>query len=405
MMTHRRQTIALDFRTLDQLNMGSGQYRYCINLINGLAKLLADCAFIVIGSRPEPPAPISHVFTNQRWRYRCLQRWNLKGGFYLDDLRAAWLFREERVDLLHSLHTLVPLLSSVRSVITIHDMMPELFPEYREMVASRPYRRFRYYVQTQSRRLIAISRTTADDVQRLWGVPKAKISVVYHGVELASPRTATLAAARFAAHPFLLSPYNLEPRKNLISLLRAMVAVRRVDANLRLVLYGRAAVTPEREERFHADVRALGLQQTVVLTDFVAEDELAFLYRRARLFVFPSLYEGFGFPVLEAMAAGVCTVARNQSAMAEVLADAGVQTETKDPEALATTICSLLVDPARRAALGQAARMRSSRFTVETMARRTLAAYMHALDGEVHEPRVAGESENEQSREFDAGRS
>ena len=81
--------------------------------------------------------------------------------------------------------------------------------------------------------------------------------------------------------------------------------------------------------------------------------------------------------------------------MAEVLAHAGVQTETKDPEALATTICSLLVGPARRAALGQAARMRSSRFTVETMARRTLAVYMHALDGEVHGPRVAGENEND----------
>jgi glycosyltransferase involved in cell wall biosynthesis len=177
----------------------------------------------------------------------------------------------------------------------------------------------------------------------------------------------------------VLTPFNLEPRKNLLSLVRAMADVRRTHADVRLVLYGRAAVTPERQHQFERDVRELGLQDAVVLTGPVSDGELGFLHQRAVLFVFPSLYEGFGLPALDAMAAGLCTVARNQSAMAEVLGDAGVQIETADPIQLAATIRSLLDNPKRRADLGHAGRRRSSQFTSDLMARRTLAVYEKAL--------------------------
>ena len=116
------------------------------------------------------------------------------------------------------------------------------------------------------------------------------------------------------------------------------------------------------------------------LTGFVSDEDLGWLYRAATLFVFPTLYEGFGIPVLEAMAAGACVVARNQSAMAEVLGDAGVQVETRDPRALAAAITALLADTERRTALGRAARERASRFTQEAMSRGTVAAYMRALE-------------------------
>ena len=159
-----------------------------------------------------------------------------------------------------------------------------------------------------------------------------------------------------------------------------MSAVRRAAPNVRLVLYGRAAVTPEREAEFRDRVREAGLDAAVSLTGFVSDEDLAWLYRAATLFVFPTLYEGFGIPVLEAMAAGACVVARNQSAMAEVLGDAGVQVETRDPRALAAAIIALLADTERRAVLGRAARERAGRFTQEAMSRGTVAAYMRALE-------------------------
>ena len=360
-MAGSRATIALDFRWLDHLNVGNGQFRYCVDLINGLARIRTDCRFIVTGSGPEPPEPIRHVFADACWRYVQVPGWTFKGAYYLYHLRYAWFLRRHAVDVLHSLHTFVPLLSRTAGVITIYDLMSELFPEYRERVASRPHRLFRYGVRAKAPVVIAISHTTADDVNRLWGIPSSRIVVVYLSAEPVEPCPKPPAAlAALAATPFVLSPFNLEPRKNLRSLLRAMVEVRRWRPDVRLVLFGRAAVTVERERQFRADVGELGLQDVVVTTGLIPDDELAYLYRQATVFVFPSLYEGFGMPVLEAMRAGACVIARNQSAMAEILGEAGVQIETTDPMLLASAVRSLLDDPARRGQLGRAAQQRAA---------------------------------------------
>jgi glycosyltransferase involved in cell wall biosynthesis len=374
-------TIALDFRWLDQLNAGNGQYRYCVALIDSLSKLGVDARFVVIGSRPTPPETLGHVFRDRiRWRYRQLAIWKVRGHYYFDHVRYGWLLRQERVDVVHSLHTFLPWLSPRRRVVTIYDMMLELFPEYREAVVSRPYRFFKAAIQRTRPSVIAISQATADDLHRLWKVPRSTITVVHLSTTPVEPRRGVATEAVAAGKtPFVLSPFNLEPRKNLLSLLHAMTDVRQTHSDVRLVLYGRAAVTVERERQFERDVRELGLQDAVILTGPISDAELSSLHQRATLFVFPSLYEGFGLPVLEAMAAGLCTVASNQSAMAEVLGEAGVQIDTSDPTLLATTISSLLDNPKRRADLGHAGRRRSSQFTPDLMARGTMAVYEKAL--------------------------
>ena len=259
--------------------------------------------------------------------------------------------------------------------------MSEMFPEYGERVASRPYRRFRKSVRDPRNHVIAISQTTALDLDQYWGVAGPRVFVVPIGVEIAQARSPEHGALRALADTtFVLSPYNLEPRKNLQALLVAMADVRREYPTVKLVLFGRAAVTPDREAVFRAQVRDLGLSDAVVLTGFIPDESLAWLYRASALFVFPSLYEGFGIPVLEAMAAGACVVARNQSAMAELLDETGAQVETSDPHQLAASIATLLHDPARRAAFGRAAEARAGRFSSEAMAHGTLAAYARVLD-------------------------
>jgi glycosyltransferase involved in cell wall biosynthesis len=265
-------------------------------------------------------------------------------------------------------------------VATLYDLMFELFPDYAEAVRSRPYRIQRWAMRRRARRVIAISETTARDARRLWGLGPDRMDVVALGSRLD-------AAAGGPAEPpglpegalVVLSPYNLEPRKNLARLLHAMAAIRGSVPAARLVLYGRAAVTPEREAAFARSVEELALGPLLVLTGLLDDADLARWYRRADLFVFPSLYEGFGLPVLEAMAAGACVVARDASAMAEVVGDAGVLVDTTDAAALAETLVSLLADPARRRALGERARRRAAGFTVERMARQTLDVYARAL--------------------------
>src|SRR5579884_2140662 len=143
----RTPRVALDFRWLDHLTIGNGQYRYSVDLIRGLAQRQPPLDFLVIGSRPEPAPEIRHVFDGKHWRYRFLPRWRWRGHQYADQFRYSWLLRREDVDLLHSLHTFIPMLPGCRSVVTVYDLMYEIFPEYAAAIASKPYRRFKTAVQ------------------------------------------------------------------------------------------------------------------------------------------------------------------------------------------------------------------------------------------------------------------
>ena len=379
-MTRKQPLVAFDVSGLDHLNIGNGQFRYCIELISGLAQIASGFDFLVVGSQPAPRPEIGHVFETKGWRYAQFTRSRVPGAAYLDHLRFSLWLRRQKVQLLHATHTFLPTFSTIPAVVTIYDMMSEIFPEYHERVVSRPYRLFKRAVLRRQPLAIAISQTTADDLQRMWGVSGTRIRVVHLGIDPLVPALPDGQTSARTEGEYILSPYNLEPRKNLRTLLMAMAIVRKAHPNLRLALYGRAAVTPDRETQFRRDVHAANLDEAIVLSGFVSQAELASLFANALLFVFPSSYEGFGLPVLEAMTAGVCTVARNRSAMAEVLGDSGVLIETKDPELLAATIRGLLDDTAKRTALGAAARARATQFTRDRMVRGTLTAYWSALE-------------------------
>jgi glycosyltransferase involved in cell wall biosynthesis len=382
----RPPRVALDLGGLDSLSLGNGQYRYLVDLVRGIGRLRPPLRFVVLGARPEPPLELRPLFESQRetWRYRVVRRSTGRGSFYRDQLRLAGALLRERADLCHSLHSVVPLLAPCPLVVTQHDMMFEMFPEYDGAVRSRPYRITRWAIRSRARRVICISGATAADLRRLWGVPSDRIDVVHHGTELTTHSAegdVELPSALAALGPAsaLVSPYNLEPRKNLGGLLEAFARLRHTGAAPKLVLFGRAAITPERETAFREQVARLGIADRLMLTGYLGDAQLAWLYRRATLFVFPSLYEGFGLPVLEAMAAGACVIVRGVSAMAEVVGSAGAAAETNDPDRLADTLAELLRSPERRAALGEAARRRAAEFTLERMAGLTVATYAKVL--------------------------
>ena len=379
-MARHQPTVFFDFSGLDHLNAGNGQYRYCTELLRGLAAAAEGWRFVVAGSRPRPVSEIAHIFDANGWAYAHMSHGTQKGSYYIDQLRYARLMRRVRADLFHTPHTFVPLWPQ-SAVVTVLDLMMEIFPEYHTVVATRPYKRFRSAVQRPRTHAIAISKTTASDLQKYWHIPAERISTVWLGFDEVTPAASIGETLRaLTRNPYILAPYNLEPRKNLDALLLAFAGLRESCPSVRLVLFGRAGVTEDRERRFYARVHDLTLTDSIALTGFVSDAELAWLYRAAALFVFPSLYEGFGIPVLEAMQAGTCVVARNQSAMAEVLGDAGVQVETADPEALKAAIHALLDDPDRRQRLAGAARLRAADFTRAAMARNTLAVYRQVID-------------------------
>jgi glycosyltransferase involved in cell wall biosynthesis len=260
------------------------------------------------------------------------------------------------------------------------DLMYERFADYAPAVRSRPYRLYRWAVRHVVQRAICISDTTAEDLETFWQVERSRTTVVPLGTDV--ERWSSLAGEANGrvdqlrgAGPAIVSVYNLEPRKNLGGLLKAMALLRPQLPDLRLILFGQSGVTPEREGLFRDTVRSLGLDGILVQCGVLDDPELARLYAAGTVFVYPSRYEGFGLPLLEAMACGACVASAAASAMAEVVGNAGLLTDVDNAAVLAQALGALLRDPARQATLRGAARRRADEFTVGRMAEATYQVY------------------------------
>jgi glycosyltransferase involved in cell wall biosynthesis len=269
-------------------------------------------------------------------------------------------------------------------IVTKHDLIEEIFPEYEAIRRLRLYKIHRRRLERRTARIICISQTTANDLKRFWGIGEERTVVIHHGVDeefFADPGNDLV-----AKHPvfrsdtlILASMYNLEPRKNLSALVEAFGSVCRNFPNAKLVLFGRGLITPEREEKFERLVVDLGLHDSVIRLGVVADAMLRQIYRRADVFVFPSLYEGFGLPVLEALATGACVLGANTAATAEIAGDAAELVDMSDSAKIAAGIAKLLRDRERRAQLRRMAPERARQFSVDAMVRRTWETYLEVL--------------------------
>ena len=377
----RSPTIVIDAGGLDVVTSRAGQFRYVVDLVQALHRLAPPASFVFLGGSPTPIPELAAVFADgsRPWRYVPFLRPTGRAAMCREQVRLAATLLRQRADLYHGLHTVIPVLAPCPIISTICDLMYELFPEYAEAIRSRTYRLYRWGMRNRLCRAICISQTTADDAARLWQIQRERLDVVYLGSTfLACPAAPTVFSGIAEADRVILSHYNLEPRKNLAALVRSFAQIPR-QSNTRLVLYGRTCVSPEREHEFNSLVDKVGIGAAVTRTGFVSDEQLRWLYKRADVFVFPSLYEGFGYPVLEAMAAGACVVARQAASMPEIVGTAGVLVETADPLQMTGAIARLFADPDERTRIRRAAAQRAEEFTVARMATQTWQTYETAL--------------------------
>ena len=290
--------------------------------------------------------------------------------------------KAQRVDLFHGLdHIGIPLFSKVaRYVVTIHDVIPLLWPQYvtrkHRFVVAAACRRLRQ----QADQVIVPSVATKDDVVRTLRIAPDRIAVIPWGCDErfrpdGVPERLAGAQRKYGLPSrYLLFVGTLEPRKNLTTLLHAYAILRaeRWDEELKLVVVGRKGWL---YEEIFETVRRLALQQDVIFTDFVADDDLPDLYRGARLMVFPSLYEGFGLPILEAMASGIPVVASNTSSMPEVAGEAALLIDPRNPQTMAEAMARVLADRQFRTTLTRRGIARVQNFTWGSVAEKTLALY------------------------------
>jgi len=335
---------------------------------------------VFAGDRRVPDGYLS----NPRWRMSVsrLPATNRAMRILWEQTVLPWSVSQSQADLLHALAFVGPLACPRPMVVTVYDLSFLLFPDAFNRLN-------RWYLSTmaplsarRARRVIAISESTKRDLVRLAHVPAERVAVVYPGLEPDMRRVddpAALAAFRrrhgLPEH-FVLFVGTLEPRKNVTALVQAYsVLQRRGVRSHALVLAGSKGW---RYESVFAAIEESGVKQDIILPGYVTHDDLPLWYSAADAFVYPSLYEGFGLPVLEAMACGAPVITSNASSLPEVAGDAGLLVAPDDVDGLASAIERVIRSADLGAEMRAQGAARAATFTWERMARATLEVYEKA---------------------------
>ncbi len=368
--------IAIDARKLHDFGIGT----YIRNLLKHLALLDQDTEFVPL-CRPQDTEAIRTLGPNFRPLPIASKPYSVAEQFTLPARLVP-----EHVALLHEPHYVLPPLVPCRAVVTIHDCIHLMFPQYLPNRMAYAYARASLWAAARrAARILTVSETSKADILRYCDVPADHIIVIYNAIDdrfSTAPGEVAIQRVRERYQldgPFALYVGNIKPHKNLERLIDAFNLVRRGGfERLELLIIGdqiskyprlRRAVD---RHKLHKHVRFLG---------FVPDDTLAALYRLATVFVFPSLYEGFGLPPLEAMASGTPVVTSNRSSLPEVVGDAAVLVDPYSAASIAEGIQQVLGDASLRRALSERGLARARQFSWESSVRRIHEVYMDVASG------------------------
>jgi glycosyltransferase involved in cell wall biosynthesis len=308
-------------------------------------------------------------------------------GYSLRELTGfAWRLWRHRLDLFHATHYVLPPLPRGRAVVTIHDIIHLLYPQFL------PNRVAHLYVRIMIRRalkradrIITVSHNSKRDLVDHFGVAPARVEVIYNGVSRGfRPDVPVEERRRVAGKLGLPSPYLLflggdRPHKNARNVIRAFAeARRRGPLPHALVLAG---PMPRNEGRVAALISALDLGAAIRRTGIVDDADMPGLFAGADAFLYPTLYEGFGLPVIEAMACGTPVLTSSTSALQEIAGGHALLVDPMDAGAIAAGIVTLSTDPAKRAELAKMGLARAADFSWDKAAEATLSVYANILTG------------------------
>jgi glycosyltransferase involved in cell wall biosynthesis len=381
--------IGINALFLQQPATGTGQHLF--HLLQGLNQLDQENTYVLLSPRfrraTAPRFPeLSPRFRNVQGVSALARLGENVEKLWWEQVGILQAIRRERLDLLHCPYFASPIASSIPTVTTIHDVIPLLVPEYRARLAGRAYTELSMLAARRARAIIAVSECSKRDIERTLHLPSERIHVIGNAVDesyqpVRDPRLLAGVRERYGiGERFILYFGGFDVRKNVPRLVHAYARIRnQLGEPHQLVLAGRLRhvghpLYPDPRPL----IRQLGLDGEVIFTGQIREQDKAPLYSAATVFLFPSLYEGFGMPVLEAMACGAAVVTSNRSALPEVTGNAAVLVDPTCTEAISQAIVDLLRDPARRATLAQAARQRASLFSWGAVAEQTMRVYEQA---------------------------
>ena len=340
---------------------------YLRSLLTALAAIDRENEYFVF-TNAETGADITPAAPNFRTVPQRVRARNRPARILWEQLVLPLALVRRRIDVLFNPGFTAPLVAGRRQVTVFHDLQHKRHPEYFRWFDLPFWNFLLWSAAHRSQRLIAVSEATRTDLLKCYSLPESKVRVIGHGVDEAF---FAIGQGPRAEQPLLLTVSTLHPHKNLDRLLQAFSVFAPFHPGYRLVVAGLRGFHTEQLE---AERDSLGLKERVTFTGWIPREELYDLFAQARAFLYPSRFEGFGMPVLEALAAGLPTGCSNREPMAGIARDAALLFDPDSPQAIRTAMERLTSDEDLRAKLRVAGPARAREFTWERAARETLRA-------------------------------
>lgn len=338
--------IAIDARKLHDFGIGT----YIRNLLRGLAKIDQTTEYVLLCNRDDLAVAAS-LGPNFRAVLESAGHYSIT-----EQISIPLAVRRERVDLFHAPHYVLPALTPGPTVVTIHDCIHLMFPQYLKHRMAYAYARASMWIAAhKSDRIFTVSEQSKRDILKFFNVPPEKIVVTPNAIddrfsiEPSEEDVRRIRERYQLSHPYILYAGTIKPHKNLERLIEAFHYVRSQGrSELELLIIGDEI---SKLQALRRAVHKYKLHRSVRFHGYVPDKTLAVLYRLASVFVFPSLYEGFGLPPLEAMASGTPVVTSNVSSLPEVVGDAAVLVDPYSADAIADGILKVMHSAHLRAEL------------------------------------------------------
>jgi glycosyltransferase involved in cell wall biosynthesis len=355
----------------------AGIHNYIYNTLSRLGEAAPGTRFTALTGPDAPDLPPSITQRRSRWNTARPAR-----RILWEQAALPGILRRERPDLFHGMAFSLPFNWSGPSIVTLYDLSFRHFPE-RLSRARRAYlNAITISAARRARRILTISESTRQDIHRMLGVPLDRIDVAYPGVDVAyrplpDDQVAAFRAGQGLPERFILHVGTLEPRKNLETLIRAYHAIKPFIEGVGLVFVGGAGW---QTGSIFALIEQLGLREEVRLAGYVPLEDLPLWYNAATVFAYPSVYEGFGIPPVEAMRCGTPVIVSDAASLPEAVGDGGKLLPPLDVAAWGEGLKTLLANEAERTALAARGQDYAARFTWEETTSVTVAAYHKVLD-------------------------
>lgn len=366
--------IGIDFHILDQKYQGSRTY--LVNIINHLKQIDHQNTYVIYVNSLENIKSYKKVYT-------CQENFSFKQFFSKNALfRLSWeiplIAKQDKLDIFHTQY-ICPLISRVQQVVTIHDILFETHPEFfSKLFVARSKVLVRMSAH-KAARILTDSQFSKSQIMELYKVPEGKITVLHGGIDkerfntIKKEQAKAHIAEKYGLQKYILNVGRLEPRKNQLSLIKAFHSLLMSNKiEHKLVIIGPKDF---RYSPILAYISRNRLDDFIHVFSNIEDYELPDFYKASDLFIYPSIAEGFGLPVLEAMACGIPVIGSDSTSIPDVIGDAGMLIDPFDVEKIADVIHAVLSKEELAKELSDKALQRASQFNWEDAARKTFRIY------------------------------